>query len=55
MKVSSSWLKEFGSHVQNLLNEFQHVPEAQKAGIRIEKVLVSVLCHLQLDNYYYAL
>ncbi|KAH0624776.1 hypothetical protein JD844_032567 [Phrynosoma platyrhinos] len=41
MKVSSSWLKEFGDHVQNLLSEFQHVPEAQAASTRIEKLLSS--------------
>ncbi|XP_054829109.1 uncharacterized protein CXorf38 homolog isoform X2 [Eublepharis macularius] len=41
MKVSSSWLKTFGNHVQNLLNEFQHVPEAVKARTRIEKFLSS--------------
>ncbi|XP_053162294.1 uncharacterized protein CXorf38 homolog isoform X2 [Hemicordylus capensis] len=41
MKVSFSWLKEFGNHVQNLLNEFQHIPETQKARIRIEKLLSS--------------
>ncbi|XP_061483436.1 uncharacterized protein CXorf38 homolog isoform X2 [Rhineura floridana] len=39
MKVSSSWLKVFGNHVQNLLTEFQHVPEAQMASTRIEKDL----------------
>ncbi|XP_061483435.1 uncharacterized protein CXorf38 homolog isoform X1 [Rhineura floridana] len=41
MKVSSSWLKVFGNHVQNLLTEFQHVPEAQMASTRIEKLLSS--------------
>ncbi|XP_062982595.1 uncharacterized protein CXorf38 homolog [Elgaria multicarinata webbii] len=41
MKVSSSWLNEFGNHVQDLLTEFQHVPEAQTAGTRIEKLLSS--------------
>ncbi|XP_053242887.1 uncharacterized protein CXorf38 homolog isoform X1 [Podarcis raffonei] len=41
MKVSSSWLKEFGNHVQNLLTEFQHIPEAQMARTRIEKLLSS--------------
>ncbi|XP_015746535.1 uncharacterized protein CXorf38 homolog isoform X1 [Python bivittatus] len=41
MKVSSSWLKEFGIHVQNLLTEFYHVPEAQTACHRIQKFLAS--------------
>ncbi|KAM6448069.1 uncharacterized protein CXorf38 homolog isoform 2-T2 [Liasis olivaceus] len=41
MKVSSSWLKEFGNHVQNLLTEFYHVPEAQTACHRIQKLLAS--------------
>ncbi|XP_020639538.3 uncharacterized protein CXorf38 homolog isoform X1 [Pogona vitticeps] len=41
MKISSSWLKKFGNHVQNLLTEFQHVPEAKTAGARIEKLLSS--------------
>ncbi|XP_066475024.1 uncharacterized protein CXorf38 homolog isoform X1 [Tiliqua scincoides] len=41
MKVSSSWLKAFGNHIQNLLTEFQHVPEAQTASSRIEKLLSS--------------
>ncbi|XP_048348260.1 uncharacterized protein CXorf38 homolog [Sphaerodactylus townsendi] len=41
MKVSSSWLKTFGNHVQNLLNEFQHVPEAERAQTTIEKLLSS--------------
>ncbi|XP_060626171.2 uncharacterized protein CXorf38 homolog isoform X2 [Anolis sagrei] len=41
MKVSSSWLKQFGNHVQNLLAEFQHVPEVQTAATSIEKLLKS--------------
>ncbi|XP_044297851.1 uncharacterized protein CXorf38 homolog isoform X1 [Varanus komodoensis] len=41
MKVSSSWLKEFGKRVQDLLTEFQHVPEAVTACVRIEKLLSS--------------
>ncbi|XP_077199023.1 uncharacterized protein CXorf38 homolog isoform X2 [Paroedura picta] len=41
MKVSSSWLEIFGNHVQNLLKEFQHVPEAEGACTRIKKLLSS--------------
>uniref|UniRef100_A0A8D0GEL1 Chromosome X open reading frame 38 n=1 Tax=Sphenodon punctatus TaxID=8508 RepID=A0A8D0GEL1_SPHPU len=41
MKISSSWLEGFGRHIQNLLKEFQHVPEIQRTGTRIEKLLSS--------------
>ncbi|XP_029139782.1 uncharacterized protein CXorf38 homolog [Protobothrops mucrosquamatus] len=41
MKVSFSWLKQFGNHVQNLLTEFYQVPEAQTACHRIQKLLES--------------
>ncbi|KAM3837758.1 uncharacterized protein CXorf38 homolog isoform 2-T3 [Vipera latastei] len=41
MKVSFSWLKEFGNHVRNLLTEFYQVPEAQTACHRIKKLLES--------------
>ncbi|XP_060090115.1 uncharacterized protein CXorf38 homolog isoform X2 [Heteronotia binoei] len=41
MKVSSSWLETFENHVQNLLKEFQHVPEAEGARTRIKKLLSS--------------
>ncbi|KYO39116.1 hypothetical protein Y1Q_0000123 [Alligator mississippiensis] len=41
MKVSSLWLKEFGKKIQNLLNEFENVPEVAAAGTKIEKLLSS--------------
>ncbi|XP_074851092.1 uncharacterized protein CXorf38 homolog isoform X2 [Carettochelys insculpta] len=41
MKVSSLWLKEFRKKIQNLLKEFQNVPEVMAATARIDKLLSS--------------
>lgn len=52
MKVSSLWLKEFGKKIQNLLNEFENVPEVAAAGTKIEKVKETLLiCSLFLETW----
>nr|XP_014434451.1 uncharacterized protein CXorf38 homolog isoform X2 [Pelodiscus sinensis] len=39
MKASSLWMEEFGKKVENLLKEFQNVPEVMEASRKIEKNL----------------
>ncbi|XP_006134016.1 uncharacterized protein CXorf38 homolog isoform X2 [Pelodiscus sinensis] len=41
MKASSLWMEEFGKKVENLLKEFQNVPEVMEASRKIEKLLSS--------------
>ncbi|KAM5179466.1 uncharacterized protein CXorf38 homolog isoform 2-T2 [Mantella aurantiaca] len=41
MKVSSSWLDDFGQKMQELISEFRHVPNLVNETDQIQKVLLS--------------
>ncbi|XP_075052512.1 uncharacterized protein CXorf38 homolog [Mixophyes fleayi] len=41
MKVSSSWLADFGQKMHELISEFTHVPGLEQEGYKMQEVLLS--------------
>ncbi|XP_053562454.1 uncharacterized protein CXorf38 homolog [Bombina bombina] len=55
MELSSSWLKDFGTTINNFISEFRHVPGLKEEGSKIKQVLHSdwtteSFCRYEVDG-----